>query len=183
MQDSAQSGVNRMRLWELGAIFGVVAFVALVQVVLSSSANLSRWKGGGFGMYSEPHPYSSRSLWIKLRHPIGTTYLRLSPLDPRLDSALAGLSKDRRAVWMRKVDEIPTLLMWPRDEALRKAGEAATELISRDSYALGTVSGIDWAKSSVADVSVVETRLDLESKTFENRLLATVRVNREDGAE
>lgn len=182
MQDSEWNDVNRKRLWELSVIFAIVALVALVQVVLSTSTTLSRWKGGGFGMYSEPHPYGSRCLWVELRDPSGATYLRLSPLDRRLDGALSGLTKDRRAVWMRRVDDIPTILMWPRDEALRTVGEAVNDLIRHDSSALGTVSGIDWPKSSIVTVSVVETRLNLDSDTFENRVVATVRL-KEDGLE
>lgn len=183
MQDSERCDVNRTRLCELSVIFAIVALVALVQVVLSTSTTFSKWKGGGFGMYTEPHPLSSRCLWVKLRDPSGATYVRLSPLDRRLDSSLSGLSKDRRAVWMRRVDDMSTILMWPRDEVLRKLGEAVNELISYDSSALGTVSGIDWPRSSIVTVSVVETRLDLDSDTFENRVVATVRLNQEDGIE
>jgi len=73
--------------------------------------------------------------------------------------------------------------MWPRDEVLRKVGEAVNDLIRHDSNALGTVSGVDWPKSSIVTVSVVETRLDLNSNTFENRVIATVRLNQEDGIE
>jgi hypothetical protein len=181
VQDSKQVDVNRTRLGELSVIFAIVTFVALVQVVLATSTTLSRWKGGGFGMYSEPHPYDARCLWVELRDPSGATYFRLSPLDRRLDGALSGLTKDRRAVWMRRVDDLPTILMWPRDEALRKVGEAVNDLIRQDSGTLGTVSGIHWPKSSIVTVSVVETRLDLGSDTFENKTIATVRLKQEDG--
>jgi hypothetical protein len=75
------------------------------------------------------------------------------------------------------------ILMWPRDHMLRKVGESVNELIGYDSRALGTVSGIDWPRSSIVGVSVVETRLDLESDTFENRLVATIRLDRKDGIE
>jgi hypothetical protein len=70
--------------------------------------------------------------------------------------------------------------MWPHDEALRKVGEAVNALIRHDSSALGAVSGIDWPKSSIATVSVVETRLDLDRDTFDNKVIATVRLNQED---
>jgi hypothetical protein len=43
------------------------------------------------------------------------------------------------------------------------------------------LSGIEWRQASIAAVSVVETRLDLESDTFDNRVIATVPLSREDG--
>jgi hypothetical protein len=180
VQDSEPRNLIRARLCELSAIFATVTVVALVQVVLSTSTTFSRWKGGGFGMYSEPHPLGSRCLWVELRDPNGSTSLRLSPIDSGLDSALSGLSKDRRAVWMRRVGDQSWNLVWPHDEALRKVGEAVNALIRHDSSALGAVSGIDWPKSSIATVSVVETRLDLDRDTFDNKVIATVRLNQED---
>ena len=176
MQDSEQRDVTRRRLCELSVIFTIAALVALVQVVLTTLTTFSRWKGGGFGMYAEPAPLNSRSLWIELRAPSGATNLRLFPLDSRLDSVLSTLSKDRRALWMRRVNDMSTILMWPRHEMLRKIGEAVNELIRYDSSALGTASGIDWSKSSIVAVTVTETRLDLDNDTFENRAVATVRL-------
>jgi hypothetical protein len=73
--------------------------------------------------------------------------------------------------------------MWPRDEMLRKVGEAVNDLIGYDSGALGTVPGIDWHKSSIVTVSVVETRLDLDRDTFENRVITRARLIREDVTE
>ena len=181
MKDSEERGVQRARSCELGAVFALVTLVALAQIVLSTSTTFSRWKGGGFGMYSEPHPYSARSLWVQLRDANGATYLRLSSTDSRLADVLSGLSKDRRAVWTRRVDDLAPILMWPHDEALSEAGAKVGALIRQDSTALVALSGIEWRQASIAAVSVVETRLDLESNTFDNRVIATVPLSREDG--
>jgi hypothetical protein len=71
--------------------------------------------------------------------------------------------------------------MWPHDEALSQAGAKISALIRQDSTALVALSGIEWRQASIAAVSVVETRLDLESDTFDNRVIATVPLSREDG--
>ncbi len=36
----------------------VMVLNVLVQMIMVSTTPLSRWQGGGFGMYTDPHPYS-----------------------------------------------------------------------------------------------------------------------------
>jgi hypothetical protein len=58
--------------------------IAGLQLYLHVTSDLVSWRGGGFGMYSDPHTNSSRYLWIigtKDNKPLG---IRLSPLDERL---------------------------------------------------------------------------------------------------
>jgi hypothetical protein len=37
----------------------------LCHLVLIHTTPLTRWKGGGFGMYSSMHPHTKRSIWIE----------------------------------------------------------------------------------------------------------------------
>jgi hypothetical protein len=47
--------------------------VAALQMFLVEATSLTRWKGGGFGMYSEPH-FLSRQIWFGHRTPGGLIF-------------------------------------------------------------------------------------------------------------
>jgi hypothetical protein len=42
----------------------VPILVALLHLVMIQSSSQTRWKGGGFGMYADPHPNSYRVVWL-----------------------------------------------------------------------------------------------------------------------
>jgi hypothetical protein len=62
----------------------IPVLVALSQFVLYKTTDLTLWKGGGFGMYSNPHPATSRNVWIVGETSGTNTYYRLHTLDFRL---------------------------------------------------------------------------------------------------
>ena len=80
--------------------------VAVVQIYLAGTSDLSRWKGGGFGMYSDPHPGVNRLVWVEGYIDSVLTAVRLEPLDERLQhesiknsSLKAGLMKLNSTAW------------------------------------------------------------------------------------
>jgi len=77
------------------ALPAVAVLVALLQLFLVSTSDLSRWKGGGFGMYADPHPNSARQAWLEAESPDGTVALRLYPRDDRLAWRAIGSSARR----------------------------------------------------------------------------------------
>lgn len=52
------------------AIPTVALFIVVVQLFLVSENNLTRWKGGGFGMYSEMHYYYNEVIISNLVIPL-----------------------------------------------------------------------------------------------------------------
>lgn len=56
-------------------LLGLLVVVAVVQTYLSQTTILSPWKGGGFGMYSAPHPTQLRAIFVEVegRPPIRVT--------------------------------------------------------------------------------------------------------------
>ena len=74
---------NRSRLLLLGCAW----FVALLQLYFVSAADLTRWRGGGFGMYSDPHPNLARRVWLVGQGQGRELAVRLWPLDERLKEA------------------------------------------------------------------------------------------------
>ena len=65
-----------------GALVIALALLAAGNVALQmfthKSTALTAWKGGGFGMYTEPHP-DSRSVWLTFSTGVETSSLRLWP--------------------------------------------------------------------------------------------------------
>ncbi len=60
----------------------VALIVALCQLIMVHQHRLTRWRGAGFGMYSELHP-SHRQLWLAIEgHPARSRWLRPLDLSP-----------------------------------------------------------------------------------------------------
>ena len=69
------------------ALYVFLAFpliIAGIQFYFHVTSDLVSWRGGGFGMYSDPHTNSSRYLWIVGSKNNETLGIRLSPIDERL---------------------------------------------------------------------------------------------------
>src|SRR5262245_47688750 len=64
----------------------LLAAVATVHLGLAEHAGLSRWRGGGFGMYAEPHP-SLTQVWLAAeggRRRLGPADDGACPVAPRV---------------------------------------------------------------------------------------------------
>ena len=73
------------RLLRLETLLVVVpAIVACLQIYLTSVSDLTRWRGGGFGMYSDAHPSQSRNVWVVGEADGEERSIRLYPPDERL---------------------------------------------------------------------------------------------------
>jgi len=59
--------------------------VAIFQFTYWQGKPFSKWKCGGFGMYTEPHP-NARSIWITAESPSKKARMRLSPTHDDLDA-------------------------------------------------------------------------------------------------
>lgn len=73
----------RPRFQELLLVL-IPVVVALSQLYFSNFSDLTRWKGGGFGMYTDPHPNLSRFVWLEGTGDTSQVALRLFPLDTRI---------------------------------------------------------------------------------------------------
>lgn len=45
-------------------VVAIPVAVALLHLVMMAQSSQTRWKGGGFGMYADPHPNSYRAVWL-----------------------------------------------------------------------------------------------------------------------
>jgi len=64
----------------------IVLAVIGVQIYHSQVNNLSQWKGGGFGMYADPHPLTHRTVWLEGIQNGRDRKIRIFPEGPALDS-------------------------------------------------------------------------------------------------
>jgi len=66
------------------AVIVVPLTIGAFQIYFSKADTLSSWRGGGFGMYTEPHPVKSRVAFL-INYSDGTgSWIRAYPLEERL---------------------------------------------------------------------------------------------------
>ena len=87
-------------------ILALMVTIASIQVVMANNGLISRWKGGGFGMYTDPHPHANRQVWLHIQHPDGT--MSFARLQPRSESSLSQFHIDDRSPFdaATKVDSL-----------------------------------------------------------------------------
>jgi hypothetical protein len=110
------------RLLEGGLILALV-LVALAQLYLSNQMDLTTWRGGGFGMYTEPHPHQGRLVWLDGRNQETAMSVRLSPLDERLSTGIRRDTQLKRDLlklkwvgWRSQGFPAAADLCWAREE-------------------------------------------------------------------
>jgi hypothetical protein len=91
---------TKLRLLEI-VVIALPILVAAVQITLYKSSNLSSWRGGGFGMYSDPHPRASRSVFLSGVRETSRITVRIYPLDERL-----GFNDMRNTLFMRNLEAL-----------------------------------------------------------------------------
>jgi len=69
--------MNKVSKWIL---FVVPVLIACVQLYFSNFSNLTRWKGGGFGMYTDIHIYH-RTVWIVAESADSTKKIKIHPVE------------------------------------------------------------------------------------------------------
>lgn len=81
----------KSKYW-LYAFLAVPLIVAFAQIYIHVTSDLVSWRGGGFGMYSDPHISGSRYAWIVGVNNNDTLAIRISPIDNRLTTQNCGES-------------------------------------------------------------------------------------------
>ena len=88
---------KKFKIYYIPIFVGLI--IALCQFVLSNFYTLTKWEGGGFGMYSEPNPHNSRIAGIILENSNGRINIRLNPPDPKLDKYIKTLNTEDKKKW------------------------------------------------------------------------------------
>lgn len=118
----------------------ILIIVAGCQFYCSTYFNLSNWKGGGFGMYSEIHCFISRQVWFQLdtgyvnlgsgaenyKYGMHLKKLRIFPTDAKLAELAKQLRKDKNLDTVR-------LQLWELDYDI-KSGVLKRKKIIENAY-------------------------------------------------
>lgn len=110
-------------------LMAVVTAIAVAQFASSLLTEQSRWKGGGFGMYTEPHPIK-RKIWLVLETDAGTRPVPVWPAPRWVQRQISG----------PQGEHVARLL----DEAYLFATSASE---TRKADLLDAARAIDWAMS------------------------------------
>ena len=86
--------------------------IAAVQFWLSNTTPLSRWKGGGYGMYTEPHA-NDRTVWALIDLAEGRVPVRLFPVSAKATSQ--PLPTDTLRSFRKAERLVDRLRFYPRD--------------------------------------------------------------------
>ena len=117
-----------LKLLEYSVIV-IPILVALSQFVLYKTSDLTLWKGGGFGMYSTPHPVTSRHAWLIGETDGEPTFYRMHHLDERLN--LDQLKDESLQVCLQDfVSDAKYILYFPSLASKRELNERYKQLTS-----------------------------------------------------
>jgi hypothetical protein len=91
------------------ALYAVPIFIASLQIFHSNFSDLTRWKGGGFGMYTEMYP-ENRSIWLVTQSTDSTLATKIYPISLQLRGQL---DPPMREVYRQMRPEVRNLLHFP----------------------------------------------------------------------
>ena len=116
------------------------------QIYTHLTTPLTPWKGGGFGMYTEPHNHS-RSVWVEL-HGVDANgeaafaEVRLYPKLPLMDEWQASVSRKGAQALQRLYTNTENMRFYPRDFQAEGA--------------INAVDPITWPEDFVGDIKPME---------------------------
>ena len=84
--------------------------IASLQVVFTKTNDLVSWRGGGFGMYSDPHAKTGRKIWVKGTRNGERMAVRVYPIDARLNHNCM-----RNTLFSRDIEKIEDTAKYYRD--------------------------------------------------------------------
>ena len=86
-------------------VVAIPVLIAALHIPLVETSSQTRWKGGGFGMYSDPHPNSYRVVWLAGESEDGESRaFALEPFDDRVRRSRIQTRSKRKA--LRELHEI-----------------------------------------------------------------------------
>ncbi len=154
----------------------IALIIAITQFVLSSNFTLTRWEGGGFGMYSEPNPNSSRIVGISIKNPDGELNLRLNPPDNKLSYYINKMKGNNRDDWDKLIADSDRIRRFQKyaltDEYIRKI---ANELLDIN-YNLKTEMRLNNNPITV-NVYVIQLNMNIKDSSIQTKVLYSKNLN------
>ncbi|MCO4823561.1 MAG: hypothetical protein KC451_01765 [Amylibacter sp.] len=142
----------------------IVAGNVLLQAYTHKTTPLLAWKGGGFGMYTEPHA-EDRSVWIRLNGAQGIASVRFWPETPEFAAWQAKGGLRGTAFLNGVLSASDRFRYYPRKKSADEIIGLATRVVWPDEM-VGDVRPIEGKVFKRNDVTIVvyENRYDLKSQ-------------------
>ena len=162
---------NRSKILKIYYLPLLIAFIiAISQFVLSSNFTLTRWEGGGFGMYSEPNPDSSRFVGITITNPEGELTMQLSPPDKKLSYYIEKMKGEKREEWDKLIEDSDRVRRFPKYALTdRYIKDISNELLDINYNLKSKMRSI--GSPIKVNVYVVQLNMNVEDKTVRSRVL------------
>jgi len=161
---------KKAKLLAIVLIVLVAANVAW-QFYTHKTTALSPWKGGGFGMYTEPHS-DSRTVWLEMRSGDDLAQVRLYPKKAGIVAWQKGISLKGGQFLQNLTDKAAKLRFYPR---VRDADEIIT-LASRIAWLDDLTGGVQpkignaFLPSNMR-IIVYENVQDMDAQTVTRRIV------------
>ena len=155
-------------IWALAVL---AAANVLIQLYTHKTTALTAWKGGGFGMYTEPH-VDSRSVWLTFTIGGQSAHLRLWPESEAMSVWRADISVQNSAALGRITDAAEQLRYYPDHGAAADLLTTATRVRWRDTLTGGVrpARGKTFARQAMS-LQVFENAYDIHAQTLSNVLV------------
>jgi len=135
------------------------------------TTTLTPWKGGGFGMYTAPHP-DTRSVWLEMDGVTDRAQMRIYPRNRDLHDWIDGVSLRGGAVLRDISLKGASMRYFPRDDTAKALISQAARIGWLDSFTGGVApkSGKTFAPQDMRIV-VYETVYDAHAKTVTRKAI------------
>lgn len=162
---------NRLKFLKIYYLPILIALIiSITQFVLSTNFTLTRWEGGGFGMYSEPNPNNSRIVGISIKNPEGEINLRLSPPDEKILLYFKKMKGKERDEWDKLIKDSDRIRRFPKyaltDEYIRKISNELLDI----NYSLKTKMRSN-NNPITANVYVMQLNMNIKDNNIQTHVL------------
>lgn len=148
------------------ALLLIMLGTAAHQFYTSWDGMLSPWKGGGFGMYTAPHPENARATYLI----VDGHALRMAPPDPKLVAWIASVDPGSAQYLERLVEQARTMRSYPRAAAADRLMAGAARVIW-DKVLLDAWLDVGVQPASEMEVVVMEIARRPSESIIETRII------------
>lgn len=159
---------RKLKFFYIPVLAGLI--IASTHFILSNFYTLSKWEGGGFGMYSEPNPHNSRVVRIAFSNSNGSFDVRLYPPDKRFSLYINSLEDEEKKKWDQLINKIKVIRVFPRALVTNRfLSEISNELLEINS---GLKTRMRSGNSEINITFYVnELGIDRERRVFKSKKL------------